>query len=99
MHLTTLIAAAAALLPGIVDAHEGIPGAPHLFGRNAIRDLKARGVLSPRSYRRAEYYQDQKSHKKRGNKEARQTASGQCGPTYGSCAPGDCCSPAVSLVK
>ena len=99
MNLITYLAAAAALLPAAVQAHGSAPGIPKLFGRNAIRDLKARGHSTSREPR-AEYYERTRAHTqsedKRSTKQSRQNTNGACGAGQGSCAPGYCCSPSVS---
>lgn len=63
---------------------------PQVFGLN-IKDLKSRDLLSNLKARLADV-DHHKEHAKRENLEARQNTDGQCGPGFGSCAAGYCCS-------
>ncbi|KAF2748055.1 carbohydrate esterase family 4 protein [Sporormia fimetaria CBS 119925] len=88
MYLHSALILAGALAP-IVTAHDGAP-VPKLFGLN-VKDLKRRDLLSNLKARAAGINQVEArvSHEAL---EARQNLAGQCGPGFGSCAPGVCCS-------
>lgn len=82
---------AVALAP-FVAAHGGAP-VPHISGLN-IKDLKARDLLSNLNARASEVHRHV-AHEERGSQlEVRQNTNtnGQCGGSFGSCAPGVCCS-------
>ncbi|KAF2019643.1 carbohydrate esterase family 4 protein [Aaosphaeria arxii CBS 175.79] len=84
MHLSTALAAAAAIMP-IVNAHGDAPAMPKIFGLN-IRDLKTRNMFNNLKARSSHF-------EKRGETlKSRQNTGGQCGGSFGSCAAGVCCS-------
>lgn len=84
MHISTALAAAAAVMP-IVNAHGDAPSVPKIFGLN-VRDLKARSMLDNIKARAAS------PHQRRTTLNSRQNVDGQCGGEFGSCAEGVCCS-------
>jgi hypothetical protein len=88
MHFSTAVAAIAAVAP-FVAAHDG-PSIPKIAGMN-VRDLKARGVLDNLKARAAEMAQHA-AHEKKSIKPRQGGTDGQCGPGFGSCAAGYCCS-------
>jgi hypothetical protein len=81
------ILVAGAMLWDSVEGHGGIPGAPKLFGKRTSIKAKSRRQrledISDRGLDRA----IAGSHL-----DSRANANGQCGPKYGSCALGICCS-------
>lgn len=84
------------LLPILTTAHNSdIPGAPRIFGRRAAIDLRSRGLRLP-DVRRHVANVDSQIRSPFLDKRKRQNTSGQCGSGFGSCAPGYCCSAAVS---
>jgi hypothetical protein len=85
MHLSSALAAVAVAVPFVAAG----PAIPRLAGLN-VRDLKARNMLT-NMFERADLAAAE-HHKARGNVESRQNTDGQCGPGFGSCAPGYCCS-------
>ncbi|KAF2473248.1 glycoside hydrolase/deacetylase [Lindgomyces ingoldianus] len=90
MHFSTALAAAAAAIVPLVNAHEGAP-IPRIAGLN-IKDLKARDIFTNFKVRQAADVDHHDAPKKRSNLEARQNTDGQCGAGFGSCAAGYCCS-------
>lgn len=94
MRFSTAVAAAAAVMP-FASAHEGAP-VPKIAGLN-VKDLKARHLLSNLKARFAEVNAHE-THEKRGSLETRQNVDGQCGPGFGSCAAGVCCSQAGCMM-
>lgn len=88
MHFSTVLSVAAAITP-VVHAHGGA-SVPKIAGLN-VRDLKARDLLSRLNARIAEVGRPE-AHEKRESLEPRQNVDGQCGPGFGSCAAGVCCS-------
>lgn len=86
MHFSNLALTSLALVPSLIEAHgDGIPGAPRVFGRrsplNAARKARAGTSNSQPAISGA--------HDKR---QASTNTDGQCGPGFGSCAAGYCCS-------
>jgi hypothetical protein len=86
MNLSKSILLAWTLLSPLILGHSYTAGLPRLFGRRNVEDLRARIQSHNRgtSFRPA----SEPVLKKRAN------TDGQCGPGYGSCATGYCCSPA-----
>lgn len=95
MHVTSVVATS--VLAGVASAHGGIPGAPKLFGRNAIADLRARNVFNaPRAAAPIDAPEvAAMAQRPAGEKRQVGGTSGQCGQGIGSCAKGYCCSLAV----
>jgi len=87
MHLFTALAAAVVAAP-FVAAHDG-PAIPRIVGLN-VRDLKGRNMLNTMVERAKMAVAGH--HEARGHLESRQNTNGQCGPGFGSCAAGYCCS-------
>lgn len=80
-----------AATPVVVSAHGGIPGAPRIFGRGPGVDITG---LKPRNM--FESAQEKRNPSPVGPQlEERANVDGQCGASFGSCAAGYCCSPAV----
>ncbi|KAK8216368.1 chitin binding protein [Phyllosticta capitalensis] len=92
MHVTSVVATS--ILAGVASAHGGIPGAPKLFGRNAIADLRARNVFNaPRAAAPIDAPEvAAMAQRPAGEKRQVGGTSGQCGQGIGSCAKGYCCS-------
>ena len=73
MHIPTVLAAAAAVMP-MVNAHGDMPAVPKILGLN-VRDLKARNLLGNMKVRH-------EAHEKRAVLDSRQNTNGQCGDLY-----------------
>jgi hypothetical protein len=74
---------------GLVAAHGDFPLPKIVGGRRFLSDLKGRhgpDLPRPRPAQHAHVEKKSKSQKRQSN------TSGQCGPGYGSCAVGYCCS-------
>lgn len=85
MHLTELVLISLAALPLLVDAHgSGIPGAPKIFGRR----LNARS----RALTTAQHMQEDSPANTAVEHEIHLKRTTRCGPSYGSCGDGLCCS-------
>ena len=89
MHISTLVATLVAVTSTVVahDEPGSIPGAPKIFGRKTIRDLKARGILRDSAKEEAHAHESEQISKRQIG-----GPDGQCGPGVGSCAAGYCCS-------
>jgi hypothetical protein len=87
MHFNSLALASLALIPSLIEAHGDIPGAPRVFGRRPALSgpMRARTEASDHQSVVSEI------HDKR---QAASNTEGQCGPGFGSCANGYCCSEA-----
>lgn len=95
MHFSSLLATSA--VAAVVSAHgDGPEGVPKLFGRNAIADLKARNVFGGMPQVAHQHVERAEAPAKRQDVGG---TDGQCGPNYGSCNAGYCCSAAVSLTQ
>ncbi|KAK7535987.1 chitin binding protein [Phyllosticta citribraziliensis] len=90
MHVSSLVATS--FLAGAASAHGGVAGAPRLFGRNAIADLKARNVFDAPVMARAPVEAAAMPQRPAGEKRQVGGVDGQCGAGIGSCAKGYCCS-------
>lgn len=88
MRFTSAVVAATAVAP-FVNAHGGA-SIPNIVGLN-VKDLKARDLLDNLRARLAEVNHVEKRAPAE-PLEARQNTDGQCGPGFGSCAAGVCCS-------
>lgn len=88
MHFTSLLAASA--VAAVVSAHGDDVAIPKLFGRSAIADLKARNIFAALPDVAVGHQHAPVKRQDVGG------TDGQCGPDYGSCNAGYCCSPAVS---
>ncbi|KAI9757219.1 MAG: hypothetical protein M1835_000664 [Candelina submexicana] len=87
MRRTSLLAACLAAVPVIVSAHGGIPGAPKIFGRHPLAQIKARNVFESPMEKHGAIPTGP-------HLDPRANIDGQCGAQYGSCAAGYCCSSA-----
>lgn len=72
---------------------------PNIVGGSRLpAELKARKTYASRAARGDEALhapvEEPVVREKRGELEARQNTNGQCGPGFGNCAPGYCCSSA-----
>lgn len=85
MQFTELVLASLAALPLLVDAHgNGIPGAPKIFGRRLNPQSRALATAQHmQEHSPANTAVEHESHLKR---------TTRCGPSYGSCGDGLCCS-------
>lgn len=87
MHFNSLALASLALIPSLIEAHGDIPGAPRVFGRRPALSGPVRARTEASGYDSAVL----EIHDKR---QASFNTEGQCGPGFGSCADGYCCSEA-----
>jgi hypothetical protein len=96
MKAATLIAAGMAVLPSLVAAHaNAVPGAPSVFGRRDLNDLRSLKKRHPhRAAKRRASPTGEDLPSKVKPRQASNT-DGPCGAGVGSCATGYCCSPAV----
>jgi hypothetical protein len=88
MHVTAVCASLAVLLP-LASAHAAAPGLPRIWGRS-IEELDAKVPLYPRTVR-----QEPRPHNgplQAIQKRQKPNTEDQCGPGFGSCADGYCCS-------
>ena len=86
MYLISVLVSTVMLL-ALVEAHGGIPGAPKLFGRRTSTNAKIR----------RNDFEDATERGMNGavlgpHLDSRANTVGQCGSSFGSCAPGVCCS-------
>lgn len=79
MHFSTLLALLLCFLPDIITAHGNIAGAPRIFGRRTVSELRSRRALASSS--------SQDTHEL-----VKRQRDDTCGPRIGSCAAGLCCS-------
>jgi hypothetical protein len=87
MHFNSLALASLALIPSFIEAHGDIPGAPRVFGRRSALS----GTMNARTGAGGHQSAVSDIHDKR---QASSNTEGQCGPGFGSCADGYCCSEA-----
>lgn len=87
MYAGTVVIALVGLAP-LVSSHGGAP-VPNIFGLN-VKDLKTRDLFS-NLRARVDEVNHPAVYEKRENVKARQ-ADQRCGPDFGSCAEGVCCS-------
>jgi hypothetical protein len=83
------------ILSPLTYGHGYFAGAPRLFGRKSVGELRSRQRSAPFPHQPHDRHIRTRSAtdsaiKKRAN------TDGQCGPNYGSCAAGYCCSPAYA---
>lgn len=83
MHFPTLLAPFLCILPDFIAAHGDIAGAPRIFGRRAVSELRSRRTLAASSHH---------SHIKDAHELIKRQRTDTCGPGIGSCAAGLCCS-------
>jgi hypothetical protein len=99
MHFPTISTSLLTVLPSLALAHsESIPGLPKVVGYDGFNfpSFKQRDVLG--SQVAPEPQPEAAKLSKRGIKKARQNTEDQCGGSFGSCAAGYCCSPAVRIL-
>lgn len=89
MRFSEALIASAALIP-FVAAH-GSRGVPKIWGMGPDVKREAFGPVAPRHASSASLRARSFSKRQANN----DNIDGQCGPDYGSCAPGYCCSPSV----
>ncbi|KAF2865856.1 hypothetical protein BDV95DRAFT_599244 [Massariosphaeria phaeospora] len=88
MYFSTTLAVVAAVAP-FVTAHDGAP-IPRIVGLN-VKDLRTRDMFSTLKARLADSSHHEAPHN-HGRLDTRQNTQDQCGGSFGSCAPGYCCS-------
>lgn len=92
MHFNHVAATSLAVLPSLVTAHgNGVPGAPKLFGRRSALMMEHGSGTKARS---VAYSGKPSGDAQFVRRDSSTNTDGQCGPAYGSCASGYCCSEA-----
>jgi hypothetical protein len=85
MHFSPSLASLLSILPILITAHGGIPGAPKLFGRQFLAGLSSRSALTSKS-------EPQRVIPREPQRVAGRQSTTACGPEVGACAAGLCCS-------
>ena len=92
---SVLVGALASVTAAHSDPRDEFAGIPKLMGaRKFLAEMKARNALPPAFEAPAPLAQEEKREPAPEVLEERQNVDGQCGPGFGSCAAGICCSPA-----
>jgi len=91
---TVIVGALASTASAHFDPRDIYSGIPKLMGgRKFLSELKARNAL-PAPLAAPPVYVEERQPAEENTLEERQNVNGQCGPGFGSCAVGSCCSPA-----